>query len=234
MLARVQRVVVLSLIMASLPTLVAAQAGGDSIITVTSMRSIQVAPDAASLYVTVEGTAETSGAALALAESKLASVLDALRGVGSGIKLGPPIVYSVGPTPGPRDYPGAPAVGTLTARTAVRVDVNSLADLARVYTAATDAGAAGLSSPSFSSSAVDSVSRAEVGEAIARANEEAAAIAAALGGRISGAVSVSRSGNQRPFMQPTTLPPNSNFGQPLFAPEIDVNVSVTVRFRFVR
>ncbi len=216
------------------PTLLGAQLSRDSVIAVNTNRLVRLVPDRATLFVTVEGTAETSRDALARADSKLVAVMAALRALGPGIELGTPVAYSVGPTPGARGYPGAPSSPTVTARTAVRVHVARLALLASAFTAAADAGAAGTGALAFESSQSDSARGAEVAAALATARREADAIAAVLGGRIGGIVDISTSSQDRLYQQPAMLPMEGSMGQPTFAPEVTLNIMVNARFRLVR
>jgi uncharacterized protein YggE len=217
-----------------IPAVIDAQTTRDSVIAVNATRTVRVVPDRASLFVTVEGTAETSRDALARADTKLVAVLAALRALGDGVELGTAVAFSVAPTPGNRGFPGAPSTSTLTARTAVRVTVSRLAQLARTFAAASDAGAASTSALTFEFSAADSVRRAEVAAALVTARQEAEAIASALGGRIGGIVDISTTSSDRGFQQPAMLPMEGMMGQPVYAPEVMLSVSVTARFRIVR
>lgn len=217
-----------------IPALLSAQVARDSVIAVNANRLVRLAPDRASLFVTVEGTAETSRDALARAESKLVAVMAALRALGAGVELGTPVPYSVGPTPGARGYPGAPTSPTITARTAVRVHVARLSLLPSTFVAASDAGAAGTGALAFESSQADSARGAEVTAALIAARREADAIAAALGGRIGGIVDVNTSSQDRGYQLPAMLPMESGMGQPSYAPEVTLSIMVNVRFRLVR
>jgi uncharacterized protein YggE len=216
-----------------LPATVAGQVTRDSVIAINLTRTVKLTPDRASWFVTIEGTAETSRAALALAETKLTAVTQALRALDGTVALGTPVAFAVGPTPGMRGYPGSPTLATVTARTAMRVQVTRLADLARALAAAAEAGAAGASGVTFESSAADSARRAEIGVALAMARQEAQTIATALDGRVGGLIDVSTSSNDRMFAQPTMLP-MEGMNQPTGVPEVTVSITVTARFRLVR
>lgn len=216
-----------------IPFGLSAQIQRDSVIAVNMTRTVKLAPDHASWFVTIEGTAETSAAAQALAESKATAVTRALRALGPTVELGSPVAFSVGPTPGMRGYPGSPSQPTTTARTAMRVRVTRMADLARALAAASEAGAAGASGVTFESSVADSARRAEVAKALAMLRQEAEIIASALDGRIGGLVDVSTTSSDRVFGQPTMLP-MEGMNQPTLVPEVSVSVTVTARFRLVR
>ena len=215
-------------------TVADAQQVRDSILTVSSTRTVRLVPDRATMFVTVEGTAETSTDALARADGKLANVLAALRALGAPVTIGTPIPFSVAPTPNSRGFPGAPAATTTTARTAFRVEVTRVDYLSRAFAAASDAGAASTGALVFESSAADSVRRVEVAAALQTARREADAMATGLGGRVGGLVEVSSSSSDRAFMQPATLPLDANMSFPVLAPEVVFSVAVTARFRIVR
>lgn len=216
------------------PVAIQAQVMRDSIITVNTARSFRVSADRASLFVSVEGTAETAREAVSRAEAKLAAVTAALRGARDGVEMGAPVTFSVGPTMSARGFPGAPAAPSLTARAAIRVQVTRLSYLAPAVSAALDAGAAGASSVVFESTSADSTRRAVVVEALTDARKEAEAIAASLGGRVGALVDVSTSGGDRGFQGPTVFAFDGGFGQQGFAPEVLLNVTVIMRFRLIR
>lgn len=226
------RALLLSLLLVA--SIADAQQPRDSVLTVSITRAVRLVPDHATMFVTVEGTAETSTDALARADGKLANVLSALRALGASVVVGTPIPFSVAPTPNSRGFPGAPAATTITARTAFRVAVARIDHLARAFAAASDAGAASTGALVFESSAADSARRVEVAAALVMARREADVMAAGLGGRIGGLVEVSSSSVDRSFMQPATLPMDANMSFPLQAPEVVFSVTVTARFRMVR
>ena len=64
------------------PAVLGAQTVRDSVLSVSVTRSFRITPDRASFFVVVDGTAETSGDALTVGNTKLEAVLRALRGVG--------------------------------------------------------------------------------------------------------------------------------------------------------
>lgn len=226
------RVLVLGLILFA--RVAVAQPTRDSVLTVSATRVVRLVPDHATLFVTVEGTAETSADALARADGKLVQVLAALRALGDGVRIATPIAFSVAPTPNSRGFPGAPVAATITARTAVRVTVMRMTLLARTFAAASDAGAASAGSLTFESTAADSARLAEVAAAIVSARDEAMAMATGLGGRLGGLVEISSSSMDRGYGQPATLPFEGGMSFPPLAPEVMFHVTVTARFRLVR
>jgi len=200
----------------------------------TASRTSRVVPDRASLYVIVEGTAETATDAIARVETKLKTVTDALRALGSRVALDPPVAYGVGPSPTPNGYPVLTTPPTNLARSVMRVQLNRPDQIANVIAAAIGAGAAGSSSLAFESSVADSVRRARIGDALTVARTDAEAIARSLGGQLGALVSVTTGGGQFGFQQPATLSLDNRFGQQMWAPEIVITTTVTVQYRVVR
>ena len=211
-----------------------AQVSRDSVVSVSASRVTRIAPDRASLYVIVEGTAETAADAITRAEAKLKAVTDALRGFGPRVKLDSPISYGVGPTPNLTGYPGAVSSPTNLARFVVRVQVDRLDQLASIVAGAIGAGAATTSSLMFESSVADSVRRSRISEAIATARLDAEAAAASLGVRLGGLVSVTTTGGPFAFQGSSSLNFDGRFTQPMQVPDVQITTSVTVQFRLLR
>lgn len=221
------------LLLAALPAPLLAQTPRDSVITISTTRSAKIAPDRVSLYLVVEGTAETPADAIARVETKLKAIAEALKTFGSRVKLDPPVAYGVGPNVTGGGYPsGAPS--TNVARSVVRAQLNGTEQTAQIVAAAIGAGAANSSSLTFESSVADSVRRARIGEALGVARVDAEAIASSLGGRLGSLVSASSSGGPFSYQGPTTLNFDNRFGQQVQPPEIMLNVSVSVQYRLVR
>ena len=210
----------------------AAQPVRDSIVSASETRSSRIVPDQASLYIIVEGSAETATDAVARVETKLKAVSDALKGYGSHLEVDRPIAYSVGATPAPNGYPGAATPPTNLARSVIRVQLIKPAELSHVVAAALNAGAATSSALTFESSVADSVRRVRTAEALAAARTNADAMAKALGGRLGSLVEVSTAG-----AGPTNFPQNFSLDNRVFtqsvAPEVVVSASVTVRYRLI-
>ena len=224
----------LSLLIAMLlPMGAQAQAVRDSIITVTESRTSRVAPDRASIFVTIEGTAETVADAVARVETKIKPVSDALKARGGLVEVDRPIAYGVGPTMLPNGYPGVASPATYIARSVIRVHLIRADQIASVVAAALGAGAASASSPVFESSAADSIRRARVTEALTVAKLDAQAIAATLDGRLGALVDVSSSALGFNYSAPTYLAFDNRFGQQTSAPEVVSTMQVTVRYRLI-
>jgi uncharacterized protein len=212
--------------------ILAAPSGRDSVITLSTSRSTRVAPDRASLFVTIEGVAESTNDALARAEAKRDAVVRALQALGPAIELSTPVPYAVGPTPNQRGFPSAQS-NTMTAKIAFRVNVKQIDRLARVLAVANDAGATATGPVIYESSATDSLRRVEADAAIAGLRRDADALAKSLGGRIVSLLDVSATNPDRLFPQLNMLP-NESFGQQIMAPEVQVTVNLTVRFKLSR
>lgn len=221
------------LLLALFPLALPAQAARDSVVSVSTTRTARIAPNRASLFVSVEASAETANEALSRVEAKLKGVTDALAALGAGVESERPLTFSVGPTPSMNGFPNPSLPASSTARSVIRVTVTRMDRLAAVMGAAIDAGATNTSTLTFESTVSDSVRRDRAAEALAGARLEAEAIARALGGRLGSLVEATTSGGPS-FQQPVMLNFDARFGQPNQAPEIVVTVNATVRYRLVR
>lgn len=212
-----------------------AQVARDSIIAVSASRTSRLVPDRASLFVIVEGTAETAADAVARVDTKLKGVTDAIRGFAARAEVDRPIAYSVGPTPNPNGYPVNPGTNTNTARALIRVSTTRTEQISGLVAAALGAGAANSSTLTFESSAADSVRHARIGEVLNSARGDAEALAQALGGHLGALVDVGINGAGQNFNQPTYIAFDNRFsGGQAPAPEVIITTSVTVRYRLLR
>jgi len=218
----------------AVPTFTHGQNTRDSTISVSATKITRIAPDRASMFVLVEGSAETPADAVARAETKLKAVSDALKALGPRTEVDRAITYSVGPAPQPNMYPAPTLPTSNVSRAVLRVSVVGLDQLARVAAAALGAGSSGVSSIMFESSAADSVRRSRMTDALAQARADAAALAAALGGKLGELVEVTSNAGPLGFQGPTMLNFDARFSQPPQAPDVSISSSVTVRFRLVR
>ena len=225
------RLLVLALL---LPLQLSAQTVRDSVVSVSTSRTSRIAPDRASFYVIVEGTAETPADAVARVDSKLRMVSDALKAFGSRVALDPPIAYGVGPSPAPNGYPGVATPATNLARSVMRVQLSRPDQIASVVAAAIGAGAATSSALTFESSVADSVRRARINDALSVARMDAESIASSLGAHLGALISVATSGGPFAFQAPSTLSFDSRFGQQAPSPDIVVTTTVTVQYHLIR
>lgn len=224
------------LVVTLLPLTVGAQgvqAPRDSILTVSTSRSARVMADRASMYVVVDGAAETAADAVARAATKVKGVADALKGLGSRVEADKPVSYSVGPTPSQNGFPQAATPLSFTARSLIHITVMHPEDMGSALASILTAGAASTSGLTFEFSAADSVHRARVLEAIAAARADAQAMAAALGGHVGALVDVSTAGAQinNPFGN--TLNFDTRFGAQTPPPELTISATVSVRYRLI-
>ena len=223
------------LALALIPFSAHAQVARDSVIAVSASRTSRVIPDRASLFVIVEGTAETAADAVARADTKLKGVTDALRGFGPRVEVDRPIGYSVGPTPNANGFPVNQGSSTNTARALIRVSTNRLDQISGLVAAALGAGAANSSSLTFESGLVDSVRRTRITEALNAAKGDAEALAAALGGHLGAVMDVSTGAGAPSFTPPTFIVFDNRFnGGQSNTPEVIITTSVTVRYRLLR
>jgi uncharacterized protein YggE len=223
-----------SLILAPAAT-AATAAATPGTLTVDGNGSVMVAPDVASLTVTVTRSAPASSAALSAANSRVKAIVGAIRGIGvpaSGIQ-----------TESINVSPGSSLVGTGPHRHRVRrytatesLSITSTATIAgRVIDTATRAGASGIDGPYFSFSNQSAGMVAATNAALADARTRANAAAATLGYTVTGVQSVnldpqsnvvyptgaSGSASAPPTSKPTT-PTNVHAG----TVEVDATVEV--------
>jgi uncharacterized protein len=223
-----------ALLLCVIPLTLSAQIARDSVISTSVTRTARLAPDRASLFLSVEGTAETAREAVARADAKVTTVRDALSRVPAGSEVGPAVSFSVGPTQTMRGFPSPPVAPSYSARAAVRLHVARLSTLAITVAAALDAGAAQVTMPVFESSQADSVRRAIIAEAISSARRDAEAIAVGLGGRLGALVDVTTSGSDRGPPVPNVFGFDGGYSGPSIAPDVVITVTLTVRYRLVR
>lgn len=222
------------LLLAVMPLMAEAQATRDSVIAVTASRTTRIVADRATMYLVIEGSAETAPDAVTRVETKVKAVSDAIKSLGSRVEADRPISYAVGPTPPPSGYPQMGTPSTNLARALIRVHTNRPDQVAHVIGVALAAGAANTSSLTFESSVTDSVRRARITDVLASARADAEALAQSLGGRLGALVDASTSGANFGFQGQSTLNFDNRFGQQAATPDITVNTSVTVRYRLIR
>jgi uncharacterized protein YggE len=223
------------LILLVLPAVAVAQTTPrDSVIAATASKTARILPDRASMYIIVEGSAETPADAVARGDTKVKSVTDALKRLGAGVEVDRPVGYTLSLAPVNQGYPSAPMSTSYVTRSVIRVQTNRTDQTSAVVAAAIGAGASSMSSLTFESSVADSVRRARIAEAITAAKLDAETIAGSLGGRLGALVDVSSSGNFG-FQGPNQLIFDSRFGNGSSpTPEVVLNITVTVHYRLIR
>jgi hypothetical protein len=222
------------LVAAVLPVAVQAQTIRDSTISVSATKTARIAPDRASMYVLVEGSAETPVDAITRVETKLKTVADALKGVASRVEVDRSMTFSVGPAPQPNMYPAPVVPPSNVSRAVLRVNVASIDQLARVTATVLGAGASSIANVTFESSVADSVRRARMTEALAVARADAQTLAAALEGKLGPLVDVSTTAPNVGFQGPTAIAFDGRYMGPSQIPEVVIMSSVTVRYRLIR
>jgi uncharacterized protein len=217
------------------PAAAQAQTIRDSTISVSATKTTRLTPDRATLYVLVEGSAETPADAVTRVETKLKTVSEAIKGFGTRAEPDRAITYSVGPAPQPNMYPAPVTPPSSVSRSVLRVHMGNADQVARLAATALAAGASGVSTIAFESSVADSVRRARMTEVLAVARADAQALATALDGKLGGLVEVSSTAGNVGFTGPTTLNFDTRFmGGPTQVPEVVITTSVTVRYRLIR
>jgi len=145
------------------------------------------------------------------------------------------VPYGVSPAQNIPGYPGSSSQTSFLARYVLRIQPSRLDQTTSLAAAATAAGARATSPPVFEASAADSVRRLRYAEALAQARRDAEAIAATLGGHLGPVIEVSttggfNSGGNNSFVN---FMNSYEFVGPVQSPEVVVNATVTVRYRFV-
>jgi uncharacterized protein YggE len=222
------------LLLVLLPLHLSAQTARDSIVNVTATRTTRVAPDRATFYLIVEGTAETAADAITRVDTKVKAVSDALKALGSRVTIESPVAYGVGPTPAPNGFPTGAAPTTNTARSVIRVQTGRPDQVAHVVATGIGAGASGAAAMAFEASTADSVRRARIADALSGAHADAEAIANGLGGRLGSLLGVTLSGTPfTGFPNTSTLSFDNRFVQPSPVPDVAVTTTVSVQYRLI-
>jgi uncharacterized protein YggE len=224
--------------LALLPTLASAQGArveddGIPRVSATATRTARLAPDRATVFAVVEGSAESAPEAAQRAERKLQAVTDAVKQLGARVEVLGTVPYGVMPAPNYGGFPGQTAPNPFVARYIMRIQPARVDQLMNVSSTLMAAGVSVLTPPSFEAAAADSARRAKFSEALAQARADAEALAAGLGMRLGALIEVT--GNAGPSQQ---------FGQQFIGfgrgydmsgpgqpPEVTVTASVTVRYR---
>jgi uncharacterized protein YggE len=222
----------LILFMLALTPMVASAQARDTTIAVSASRTTRVLADRATLYVTVEGTAETPADALTRAGTKLNAVIEAIQMIRPRVEADRPISYGVANAP-PQNYTGAPVAPAYLARSVIRVTITRLDQLVILQAAVLAAGAASTPGLVFEASAADSVRRARLSEVIASAKADAEVMAAAQGARLGAIIDMSTNAFTGQG-QPGFLNFDSRYSPQAPAPEVVVTTNITIRYRLVR
>jgi hypothetical protein len=168
-------------------------------ITASGRGEVPIAPDRATVLISVESRAASAATAASENSSKMKAVLEALRRAGLAQSEITTAVYTVGQDPrSMRVPPGTPGVPTMPieflARNGVRANVRRTEDVGKVIDAALAAGATSISSVQFSSPSTDEARRQAITLAVSQAQKDAAALARAAGGSLGRLLTMSSTG----------------------------------------
>jgi uncharacterized protein YggE len=197
----------------------------------------RVAPDRATVLLTVETRAPTAAAAAAENARRQQSTLDALARLGIPRNLLTTAGYNVFPEQRYRENEPPQVVGYV-ARSTVRAEVRRIDQVGRGIDAALAAGSNAVGGVRFASSTVDVVRRTVLDSAVANGCESAAAVARASGKAIGELLeaTVADEGNQFP-MQDGVMMAQARGAEstptPINPGELTVTASVSTRWRLL-
>ena len=208
---------------------------GEPRIVVSVARTTKLVPDRVTCYLLVEGSGETPADAVQKVTQKLQAVATAVRQSGVAVESMSPFPYGIAPAPNMGGYPNSSMPPSYLARYTIRVHLAKPDQLMQLTATAIAAGATSTSSPVFEASAMDSVRRARYADALELARQDAATLAAALGGKLGKLIEVSSSTFAPVAVNQTYIQFISRFdaGGQAIAPEVQATASVTVRFQFI-
>jgi uncharacterized protein YggE len=204
-------------------------------IVVTATRTTRIAPDRATLYVTVEGSGETPAEAAQRGAQKLQAVTAAIQPF-SGKDAIISVPYGVSPATNVNGFPGTSSQASFIARYVLRVQPGRVDQVTPLAVAAIAAGASSASPPTFEASGADSAKRQRYGEALTQARRDAEALATALGGRLGAVIEVSSNSGPQSFPGSpgyVSFISGYEFRGPVQPPDVVVSATVTVRYRFI-
>ena len=188
-----------------LPAMSGAQGGGllpqPPQLSVSATADVEVKPDQATLTLTIESRGNTAAKAGAETARKARAVIDTVKALGVSVDLIKTLRLDISPE---YSYPGKgepPRLTGYVARNSIRVDVRTIDQTGALIDAALAKEASGLGALQFSSSKADEARLQALARAVAKAREEAAAMATAAGGSLGGLVEMNASPAQEAFEQ---------------------------------
>ena len=202
---------------------------------VTSARGeVSATPDRATILFAVETHGKSAAAAGSLNARTQRAVLDTLRALGFGKADLSTVGYSVTPEYDYNNRDGKPPLLTgYTARNAVRVSVRKIDLVGPAIDAALAKGSNNVSSLQFETSQIDSVRRAAMKEAVARARADAETMAVAAGGSLGSLIEATINDFTPQPMMMIRAQMKSADSTPIEPGQQDIAVSVTTRWLFV-
>lgn len=207
----------------------------DTTISVSITRTGRAPADRTTFYFGIEALAESTPSAVDRLQAKIKAVQDTIKRVSPTSTTDGAVVMGV-IAGGQGTYP-PPQGPVWIARAVLRVNVNKIADLPSLQSAANVAGASINGGASFESSQLDAVWKAKVAEAVDAAHSAAQISAAAQGYKLGSLLTMNLSGGPQNFgfQQPQLNFDSRNSSYtPLSAPEVVVNAVVTVTYLLVR
>lgn len=198
----------------------------------------RVAPDRATVLLTVETRARTAAAAAAENARRQQSTLDALARLGIARNLLGTAGYTVFPEQRYQENQPPVVVGYV-ARSTVRAEVRRIDQVGPVIDAALAAGSNAVGGVRFAASTIDAVRRSVLDSAVVNGCESAAAVARASGQTVGELLeaTVGDDGGQYPMMdmgQPMAMARGAEATPtPITPGEITVTSTVTTRWRLV-
>lgn len=195
----------------------------------------RVAPDRATVHLTVQSKAPTASATAALNGRAVQAVLDTLKraGLDSSVVTAS---YSVGPNY-ERGTGREPIRSGYIANTVLRVRLTRLDQVGRVIDAGLSKGATGVESLWFESSTAEESRRAALADAAAAARRDAEALAQALGGTLGKLISVTTAGSNDPRRMNTMSVAMGEVGMArgtqITPTEIVITAGVVTRWQFI-
>jgi uncharacterized protein YggE len=198
-------------------------------IVVTATRSVDLAPDYASVQIGVR-TRDPDAARAAQQHAAIATaVRGALTSLGFAAESLPTVSYSVQPEYDPqRNRPTGYSV-----HSSIEIHIHDLARVGRVIDAALAAGANGVQGLSFQSTRRDAARLQAIERAVQAAREEAAVAARAAGGRL-GALLEANTGETAIPLRRTRMEAAMLVAEtPIEPGALEVTATVTTRWEFV-
>jgi uncharacterized protein YggE len=198
----------------------------------------KIVPDRARLEVSVQTRAATAAAAGSENARKQQSVLDALKKLGFAADQLSTVNYNLYPEMQYDPKTQRSRVSGYTATNTVRVEIRDVGMIGRAIDASLEAGSNMISSLSFYASNTDAARRAALADAVARARDDADAIARAAGGSVGQLLEITTMDIRPPVIYNRVALADAAVGKvaqstPVEPGEQTVTAMVTVRWAFV-
>lgn len=204
-------------------------------ISVAARGEIRVAPDRATIQISVQTRAATAASAASENATKQKAVFDAIRSLGLGSDQLSTINYSVYPE---QRYPPnqEPVITGYNVTNTLLIDVRNLSQVGPVIDAALSKGANMITSLQFYASNTEEARRTAIASAVRKARLDAESAAAAAGGSVGALLEVSIGAYSPPPPRPMMMARAVAGGQAdttINPGEETLSVDVNTRWRFV-